>query len=89
MRLDVVDRDARPGGVDLRLVRREVARAGAIFKFFAGETLRNTGELMPRSSLVLRPGVVDVTVLEPETGWTKRNLSKRVAALYAKFAETI
>lgn len=51
--------------------------------------LRNTGELMPRSSLVLRPGVVDVTVLEPETGWTKRNLSKRVAALHAKFAETL
>lgn len=51
--------------------------------------LRNTGELMPRSSLVLRPGVVDVTVLEPETGWTKRNLSKRVAALHAKYAETL
>lgn len=51
--------------------------------------LRNTGELMGRNSLVLKPGVVEVCVLEPETGWTKRNMNKKVSALHAKFAETL
>lgn len=51
--------------------------------------LRNTGELMGRNSLVLKPGEVDVCVLEPETDWTKKNLSTKVSALHAKFAETL
>ena len=51
--------------------------------------LRNTGELMRRSSLVLNPGVVDVCVLEPETDWSTDDMSERIAALHAKFEETL
>jgi aldehyde dehydrogenase (NAD+) len=39
----------------------EVARAGQIFKFFAGEVLRHTGELVPS----VRPGVDVEIVREP------------------------
>jgi putative phosphoserine phosphatase / 1-acylglycerol-3-phosphate O-acyltransferase len=51
--------------------------------------LRNTGELMRRSSLVLNPGVVDVCVLEPETDWSTDDMSERIAALHAKFEQTL
>ena len=51
--------------------------------------LRNTGELMAKSSFVLKPGVVDVAVLEPETGWTVETMNERVAALHARFEETL
>ncbi len=51
--------------------------------------LRNTGELMRRSSLVLHPGVVDVCVLEPETDWEVDRMGERIAALHAKFEETL
>lgn len=51
--------------------------------------LRNTGELMRRSSLVLHPGTVDVCVLEPETDWSTDDMSERVAALRAKFERTL
>lgn len=51
--------------------------------------LRNTGELMRRNSLILNPGVVDVCVLEPETDWDTDTMNERIAALHAKFAETL
>ncbi|CAM3672522.1 HAD-IB family hydrolase [Nocardioides zeicaulis] len=51
--------------------------------------LRNTGELMGRSSLVLNPGVVDVCVLEPETDWRTDDMDERIAALHARFEETL
>ena len=38
-----------------------------------------------RNSLVLNPGVIDVCVLEPETGWTVENMNERVAALHQRF----
>lgn len=51
--------------------------------------LRNTGELMRKHSLVIKPGRIDVAVLPPETGWTLETMNERVAALEAKFAETL
>ena len=49
---------AREEGKTTPEARGEVARAGQIFKFFAGEALRTAGELIPS----VRPGVtVDVT----------------------------
>ena len=51
--------------------------------------LRNTGELMRRSSLVLNPGVVAVCVLEPETDWSVDDMSERIAALRTKFEDTL
>lgn len=49
---------AREEGKTLKEAMGEVARAGYIFKFFAGEALRVTGELAPS----VRPGVrVEVT----------------------------
>ena len=51
--------------------------------------LRNTGELMWRRSKVVNAGVVDVCVLEPETDWTVDNMNDKVAALRARFAETL
>ncbi|MGZ8362764.1 MAG: aldehyde dehydrogenase family protein [Caulobacteraceae bacterium] len=44
---------AREEGKTLAEARGEVQRAGRIFKFFAGETLRASGEIMPP----MRPGV--------------------------------
>ena len=51
--------------------------------------LRNTGELMRSTSLVLNPGVVDVCVLEPETDWSPDDMNERIAALHARFEETL
>lgn len=51
--------------------------------------LRNTGELMRRSSFVLNPGVVDVCVLEPETDWSVDNMNERIAALRQSFEDTL
>lgn len=51
--------------------------------------LRNTGELMNKRSFVLNPGTVDVAVLEPETGWTAKNMNTRITALHKRFEDTL
>ena len=53
--------------------------------------LRNTGELMPRGANTIRPGTVDVCVLDPvpTDDWTVDDLGVRVAALHRRFAETL
>lgn len=51
--------------------------------------LRNTGELMRKHSLVVKPGRIDVAVLEPETDWTLETMNERTAALHAKFEATL
>jgi putative phosphoserine phosphatase / 1-acylglycerol-3-phosphate O-acyltransferase len=53
--------------------------------------LRNTGELMPRGATMIRPGTVDVCVLDPipTDDWTVDDLGERVAALHRRFAETL
>lgn len=53
--------------------------------------LRNTGELLPRGQLMVRPGTVDVCVLPPIStdDWTKEGLDARVAEVRARFAATL
>jgi putative phosphoserine phosphatase / 1-acylglycerol-3-phosphate O-acyltransferase len=53
--------------------------------------LRNTGELMGRGAKLIRPGVVDVCVLEPVSteGWTPKRLGRRVAEVRELFAATL
>lgn len=53
--------------------------------------LRNTGELWPRGHSTLRPGVVDVCVLEPvpTAGWRREELRERVAEIRARFEATL
>jgi putative phosphoserine phosphatase / 1-acylglycerol-3-phosphate O-acyltransferase len=53
--------------------------------------IRNAGDLMWRGSLVIRPGTIDVTVLEPiPTGdWTAGQLDKRVAEVRQLFVDTL
>ena len=53
--------------------------------------LRNTGELMGRGDKLIRPGVVDVCVLEPVSteGWTREVLAERVEDVRRRFAETL
>ncbi len=51
--------------------------------------LRNTGELLAKHSLVLKPGRLDVAVLPPETDWTADNLDERVGALHAAYEQTL
>jgi putative phosphoserine phosphatase/1-acylglycerol-3-phosphate O-acyltransferase len=53
--------------------------------------IRNAGDLMWRRSLVIRPGLVDVKVLEPITteGWTADGLDKRVEQIRERFVHTL
>ncbi len=51
--------------------------------------LRNTGEMLPRHSKVIRPGVVEVCVLPPVTGWSVSTMDAKVAALHAAFQATL
>jgi putative phosphoserine phosphatase / 1-acylglycerol-3-phosphate O-acyltransferase len=53
--------------------------------------LRSAYELMPGKSLLIRPGVVDVAVLEPipTAGWTVKTVRDDVAAVRKQFVETL
>jgi putative phosphoserine phosphatase/1-acylglycerol-3-phosphate O-acyltransferase len=53
--------------------------------------IRNAGDLMWRGSFVIRPGTVDVAVLEPiDVGdWTAETLGGRVAEVHDRFARTL
>jgi putative phosphoserine phosphatase/1-acylglycerol-3-phosphate O-acyltransferase len=53
--------------------------------------IRNAGDLMWRRSLVIRPGTVDVAVLEPIStkGWTTSGLSERVEEVRERFLQTL
>jgi putative phosphoserine phosphatase/1-acylglycerol-3-phosphate O-acyltransferase len=52
--------------------------------------LRNTGQVLPRHARVIRPGIVDVHVLPPVTGWagaagSRAGLQAKVAELHAAY----
>jgi putative phosphoserine phosphatase/1-acylglycerol-3-phosphate O-acyltransferase len=49
--------------------------------------IRNAGDVMWRGSLVIRPGTIDVAVLEPipTTSWTVSELDDRIAKVHAAF----
>jgi putative phosphoserine phosphatase/1-acylglycerol-3-phosphate O-acyltransferase len=53
--------------------------------------IRNAGDLMWRRSLVIRPGTVDVAVLEPIStdGWTVKDLGDRVDEIRERFVQTL
>jgi putative phosphoserine phosphatase/1-acylglycerol-3-phosphate O-acyltransferase len=53
--------------------------------------IRNAGELMWRDALTVRPGVVDVAVLDPidVADWTPETLDKHVADVRELFARTL
>jgi putative phosphoserine phosphatase / 1-acylglycerol-3-phosphate O-acyltransferase len=53
--------------------------------------IRNAGDVMWRGSFVIRPGTIDVHVLEPiETEeWEVAELDERVEGVRALFAETL
>ncbi|HTX45840.1 MAG TPA: HAD-IB family hydrolase [Solirubrobacteraceae bacterium] len=53
--------------------------------------IRNAGDVMWRGSLVIRPGTIDVAVLDPIStrGWKVSELDERVAGVRAMFARTI
>ena len=53
--------------------------------------IRNAGDLMWRGSLVIRPGTIDVAVLEPipTKTWKVRDLNRRVEELRDRFAQTL
>jgi len=52
--------------------------------------IRNAGELMWRGSLVVRPGTVDVAVLDPvaTTGWRAGNLDRHIQAIRRSYMDT-
>ncbi|RBP65509.1 aldehyde dehydrogenase (NAD+) [Brevibacterium sanguinis] len=58
---DLADLLAREEGKQLTEARGEVLRAAQILKFFAGETIRNTGEIIES----VRPGLVAEMTHEP------------------------
>jgi putative phosphoserine phosphatase / 1-acylglycerol-3-phosphate O-acyltransferase len=53
--------------------------------------LRNTGDLLWKESLVVRPGKVDVTVLPPISvdGWKAPELDRRVAEVRQLYLDTL
>ena len=51
--------------------------------------LRNTGEILPRHGRVLRPGVVDVAVLDPVENLRAEDLDGGVAALRDRFTAAL
>jgi putative phosphoserine phosphatase/1-acylglycerol-3-phosphate O-acyltransferase len=53
--------------------------------------IRNAGDVMWRNSLVIRPGTIDVAVLEPiaTEGWEVSELDARIGELQDRYRETI
>jgi putative phosphoserine phosphatase/1-acylglycerol-3-phosphate O-acyltransferase len=53
--------------------------------------IRNTRDLMPRGSALLRPGTVDVAVLPPidPSGWAPDDLEKHVDGVQGLFEDTL
>jgi putative phosphoserine phosphatase/1-acylglycerol-3-phosphate O-acyltransferase len=53
--------------------------------------IRNAGDVMWRSSLVIRPGTVDVAVLEPISTkrWKVSELDRRIAKIRDQYAQTL
>ncbi len=51
--------------------------------------LRNTGEILPRHARVLRPGTIDVAILEPVTDLRVGDLDAQVATLRDRFDATL
>jgi putative phosphoserine phosphatase / 1-acylglycerol-3-phosphate O-acyltransferase len=53
--------------------------------------IRNAGDVMWRGSLVIRPGTIDVSVLEPipTDSWTVGELDERIAAIRELFVQTL
>jgi putative phosphoserine phosphatase / 1-acylglycerol-3-phosphate O-acyltransferase len=53
--------------------------------------LRNAYELMPGKSKIIRPGVVDVAVLDPipTDGWTRDTVREDMAAVRKRFVDTL
>jgi putative phosphoserine phosphatase/1-acylglycerol-3-phosphate O-acyltransferase len=53
--------------------------------------IRNAGDVMWRGSLVIRPGTIDVTVLEPipTSSWKVSELDERIAKIHAQFERTL
>ncbi len=53
--------------------------------------VRNAGDLMPGKSVVIRPGTVDVRVLEPipVDDWTLENLDARIEEVHQLYVQTL
>lgn len=53
--------------------------------------IRNAGDLMWRGSLVIRPGTVDVTILEPipTEGWSAGSIGARAEEIRERFVHTL
>lgn len=53
--------------------------------------IRNAEDLGARTSMMIRPGIVDVAVLPPVPvrGWTRANLDSRIAAIRQSFIDTL
>jgi putative phosphoserine phosphatase/1-acylglycerol-3-phosphate O-acyltransferase len=53
--------------------------------------IRNAGDLMWRGSFVIRPGTVDVAVLEPipTDDWTVKTMRGRIEELHERYEQTL
>lgn len=51
--------------------------------------LRNTGDILPRHGRVIRPGVIDVAILEPIPAWSLDTLDEQVNDLHERFVQTL
>lgn len=53
--------------------------------------IHNAGRVLWRSALVVRPGTVDITVLDPidTSSWTPETLNDEVAAVYRRYLDTL
>ncbi len=53
--------------------------------------LKNALDVLPKKGLVIRPATVDVVVHAPISteGWTRQNLSDRIAEIHRLYEETL
>lgn len=53
--------------------------------------MRNCGELMPRGSMAMRPGTVEVVVLPPvdTSGWTRETIGEHAETVRRMYVETL
>ena len=69
------------------IVRLRIARPSSILPI----VIRNAGEHLCRGSKVMRPGVIDVHVMEPVSvqGWTSETMEEGIAGVRRQFVETL
>jgi putative phosphoserine phosphatase/1-acylglycerol-3-phosphate O-acyltransferase len=88
----VAPEDTRPAGEGIGEFRKDAFRMALAAKVpVVPIVIRNVDDIGSLRSGAMRPGVVDVAVLPPipVTGWTPRDLDRRIAGVRQLFVDTL